>query len=114
MSKLSSIAFGAAVALASISLAHADPAVTGAWKLSVGQNDDPCVVTLAADPGLDTAGAASATGDCNGVTFERWKVSGKSLVLKQNNDTVIALLHARDGAYEGKEFSDGRSVALNR
>ncbi len=113
MSKLSSIAFGAAVALASITLAHAGP-VTGSWKLSVGQNDDPCVVTLAADPGLDTAGAASATGDCNGVAFERWKATGAKLQLEQNNGTLVAYLRAKGDSFEGQRVSDGKLVALSR
>ena len=62
MAKLTSVALGFGVALASIALAHADPAATGAWKLSVGVNDDPCVVTLAAGsddcmfPGVVTVG----------------------------------------------------------
>ena len=69
MSRLSSVAFGAAVALLTIGLAYADPAVTGSWKLSVGVNGDPCVVTLAAAPGSNTAGPARSAGDCNGTAF---------------------------------------------
>ena len=114
MSKFSSLAVGAAVALASITLAHADPAVTGSWKLSVGVNDDPCVVTLAADQGNDSAGNATATGDCNGVTFEHWKTIGDRLQLQQANGTLVAFLHAKDGGFEGKRVSDGKLVALNR
>src|SRR5256885_7059855 len=114
MNKLSSIAMGAAVALFSISLAYADPAVTGAWKLSVGAFDDPCFVTLAADPGTGAAGTASATGDCNGVAFEHWKSAGSKLELQQSNGTLIAWLHAKDGGFEGKRISDGKAVALNR
>ena len=114
MSKLSSLAMGAAIALASISLAHAGPAVTGSWKLSVGLNDDPCVVTLAAESGNDAAGSATATGDCNGVSFEHWKTIGDRLQLQQANGTLVAFLHAKDGGYEGKRVSDGKLVALNR
>ena len=115
MSKMSSFAVGAAVAFASIALAHADPAVTGAWKLSVGVNDDPCVVTLAAQPGTaDTAGTASATGDCNGVAFQQWKLTGSKLQLEQNNGTLVAYLRPSGAAFEGKRVSDGKTVALNR
>jgi hypothetical protein len=114
MSRLSSIAFGAAVALLSIGLAYADPTVTGRWKLSVGVNDDPCVVTLATDPGSDSAGTASSTGDCNGVTFEHWKSVGDRLQLQRSNGTLIAWLHPKNGAFEGKRISDGKIVALNR
>jgi hypothetical protein len=115
MAKLTSIALGAGVALASIALAYADPtAPTGAWKLSVGVNDDPCVVTLTADPAVETAGSASATGDCNGVGFQHWKEIGTKLQLEQSNGTLVASLHAKDGAWEGKTISDNKLVALNR
>src|SRR4051812_8447578 len=114
MSKLSSLAVGAAIALTSIAFAHADPVVTGAWKLSVGVNDDPCVVSLAADPDFASGGSATATGDCNGVSFQRWKATGRNLLLSQNNGTAIALLRAKGDAYEGTKLSDGRTVALNR
>jgi hypothetical protein len=112
MSKLSSIAIGAAVALFSISLAYADPAVTGAWKLSVGVNDDPCVVTLATDSGTDTAGTATSTGDCNGVAFQQWKLTGSKLQLQQNNGTLVAYLRPKGDAFEGQRVSDGKAVAL--
>jgi len=114
MSKLSSVAVGAAVAFASIALAHADPAVTGPWKLSVGANDDPCVVTLAANPGNDTAGTASSTGDCNGVGFQQWKLTGSKLQLQENNGTLVAYLRPKGDSFEGQRISDGKSVALNR
>jgi hypothetical protein len=114
MSKFSSLAVGAAIALTSIAFAHADPAVTGAWKLSVGLNDDPCVVTLATDPGIDSAGIATATGDCNGVAFQHWRSIGTRLQLEQANGTLIASLHAANGGFEGKRISDGKLVALNR
>ena len=114
MSRLSSVAFGAAVALLTIGLAYADPVITGSWKLSVGVNDDPCIVTLATDPGSDNAGTARSAGDCNGVAFEHWKSVGDRLQLQQSNGTLIAWLHAKNGAFEGKRVSDGKAVALNR
>ncbi|HEY1962701.1 MAG TPA: AprI/Inh family metalloprotease inhibitor [Rhizomicrobium sp.] len=114
MSKLSSLAVGAAIALTSIAFAHADPAVTGAWKLSLGLNDDPCVVTLAPDAGTDSAGTATSAGDCNGVAFEHWKSIGARLQLEQSNGTLVASLHAANGGFEGKRISDGKLVALNR
>jgi heat shock protein HslJ len=115
MAKLTSIALGAGLALASIVLAHADPSTaTGAWKLSVGVNDDPCLVTLTADPAVETAGSASATGDCNGVAFQHWKETGTKLQLEESNGTLVASLHAKDGAWEGKTVADSKQVALNR
>jgi hypothetical protein len=112
MSKLSSVALGAAVAFASIALAHADPAVTGSWKLSVGVNDDPCMVMLASEPGNDAAGTASLTGDCNGVAFQQWKLTGSKLQLQQNNGTLVAYLRPKGEAFEGQRVSDGKAVAL--
>jgi len=115
MARLTSIVLGAGVAFASIGLAHADPTTaTGAWKLSVGVNDDPCVVTLRADPAVDNAGSVSSTGDCNGVAFQHWKEIGEKLQLQQSNGTLIASLHAKDGAWEGKTIADSKLVALNR
>jgi Protease inhibitor Inh len=114
VSRLSSVTLGAVVALASIGLAHAGPSVTGSWKLSVGANDDPCVVTLAADPGSDAAGVARSTGDCNGVSFEHWRTVGDKLQLQRNNGTLVAWLRPNGNAFEGKRISDGKTVALNR
>ena len=111
MNKLSALALGAGLALASISLAHADP-VTGAWKLSVGTQDDPCTVTLSADQ--DNAGTASSQGDCNGVNVGHWKTVGSSLQLLAANGTLVAWLKPEGAAYEGKRISDGRAVALSR
>lgn len=111
MSKLSSFLVGAAVALTSIALAHADPAVTGSWKLSVGLNA-PCQVTLAPNPGSDTAGSASAAGDCNGMAFQQWKLTGSKLQLQQNNGTLVAYLKPKGNAFEGARVSDGKTVAL--
>ena len=111
MTKLSSLALGAGIALASITLAHADP-VTGAWKLSVGVNDDPCTVTLTADTASD-AGTGASSGDCNGVSVAHWRSSGSSLQLMSANGELIAWLHPKDGGYQGKRVSDGRLVALN-
>ncbi len=113
MTRLSAIALGAGVALASISLAYAEPAVTGAWKLTVGKFDDPCTITLNADAGA-SAGTAASQGDCSGVSVARWKASGNGLQLLQGNGTLIAWLHAKDNAYEGKRISDGKYLALNR
>jgi hypothetical protein len=114
MTRLSAVVVGAGVALASISLAYADPAVTGAWKLTVGKFDDPCTVTLTADLDSAEAGTAASQGDCSGVTVEHWKAAGNSLQLLQSNGTLVAWLHAKGHAYEGKRTSDGKLIALNR
>lgn len=107
MTRLSALLLGAGLALASIALAHADP-LTGAWRLSVGVNDDPCTLTLA------DAGSASSTGDCNGMSVSQWRTAGTGLQLLSANGTLVAWLHPHGAAYEGKRTSDGRLVALSR
>ena len=47
MTKISSLAIGALLALSTVALARAEEPVTGVWKLSIGVNDDPCTLTLA-------------------------------------------------------------------
>jgi len=111
MTRLSAMILGAGVALASITLAHADP-VTGAWRLNVGVNDDPCTVTLGAE-GTD-AGSVTSTGDCNGVSIAHWKSAGSGLQLLSANGTLVAWLHLRGDSYQGKRIADGRLVALTR
>ena len=61
MTKISALAIGAALAFSTVALAHADPILSGAWKLSIGENDVPCTLMLAADgaaekPRFDTLG----------------------------------------------------------
>jgi hypothetical protein len=97
------------VAFACIGLAHADSSIIGSRKLSVGAKDDRCVVTLAAHSGTDMAGTLSSTGDCNGVTFVHWKAGGDKLQLQWSDGTLVAWLHAKNGALEGKRISRARS-----
>jgi hypothetical protein len=114
MTKTRSLILGAAVAFATIGLAHADPAsVTGTWKLSTGIADDPCTVTLTADD-AGNAGPASSAGDCNGTNVAHWRTVGSSLQLLSNNDSLVAWLKPDGDTYKGKRIEDGRAVALNR
>jgi len=110
MNKFRTLSILAGLTLAA-SAALADTSVTGAWKLSVGANDAPCVLTLAADTA--TAGSASSTGDCNGTNVGRWKTSGTSLQLLSGNGELVAWLNPKGDTYEGKR-TDGRKVALVR
>jgi hypothetical protein len=116
MTKLSAIAIGALLALSTIALARAEDAVTGAWKLSVGENDAPCTLTLSSDPALVTAGTATPSSDCaSGLDqIGRWKTTGSDLQLYSPSGDMVAWLKARDGVYEGKRLSDGRKLALDR
>lgn len=113
MNKLSSLTLGAALAFATIGLAHADSQVTGAWKLSTGVADAPCVVTFTADVDSTTAGTAAATGDCNGTNVGHWKTVGPSLQLLSANGELVAWLKPKGDTYEGTRVSDGRKVALS-
>src|SRR5665213_135779 len=112
MTKLNSLILGSALAFGLIGLAQADSTVTGAWKLSAGVNDAPCVVTLNAD--ATTAGSATSTGDCNGTNVGRWKTVGPSLQLLSGNGELVAWLKPKGDTYQGTRVSDGRVVALAR
>jgi hypothetical protein len=107
MNKLSILALAAGLTLAATA-SMADTTVTGAWKLSVGVNDAPCVLTLAADS------SASSTGDCNGTNVGRWKTSGASLQLLSGNGELVAWLNPKGDDYVGSRTSDGRKVELSR
>jgi hypothetical protein len=110
MMKLSSLTLGAALALSTVALAHAGPAVTGTWKLSVGANDAPCTLTLA-----DT-GVASPSSDCDrGVSsIGYWKSVGPTLQLYAPGDELVAWLKPKGDSFSGTRTSDGRSIALDR
>jgi hypothetical protein len=113
MTKINALFLGTTLALGLIGLAHADSASpTGAWKLSTGVNDAPCVITLTTD--TDTAGPAASTGDCNGTDVGRWKAVGGSLQLMSARGELVAWLKPKGDTYEGKRVSDGRIVALAR
>ncbi|HEY2444207.1 MAG TPA: AprI/Inh family metalloprotease inhibitor [Rhizomicrobium sp.] len=116
MTRLSALAIGALLAFSTVALAHADETVTGAWKLSIGENDAPCTLTLASDDAAPNAGTATPSADCAGGLNEigRWKASHSGLQLFSPSGDMVAWLKAKDGAYEGSRLSDGRKLALNR
>ena len=115
MTKLTSLALGAGLALASISFAHADEAVSGAWKLTVGINDAPCTLTLTPDSS-GAAGSVSSGADCpSGLnTIQTWKTSGSGIQLYAGTGDLIAWLKPQGGAFVGTRFADGKKLALNR
>jgi len=114
MTKLNSLILGSVFAVGLIGLAHADGALTGAWKLTVGANDAPCVVTFTAD--TDTAGTATTSGDCSngGAAVAKYKTIGSKLLLTSGNGELFAALLPTGDTYQGKRVSDGRVVALAR
>jgi Protease inhibitor Inh len=113
MTKINALLLGSALALGLIGLAQADSAApTGAWKLSTGVNDAPCVITLATDQ--DNAGPVTSTGDCNGTVVGHWKTVGTSLQLSSPSGELVAWLKPNGDTYVGKRISDGRAVALAR
>jgi|SRR5215469_10409891 len=113
MKKLTSLALGAGLALATISLAQAQTP-SGAWKLSVGANDAPCTLTLAAGATSD-AGTITAGQDCPGglYTVTTWKTARNGIQL-YNGDELVATLKSNGDSYVGTRFADGRKVALTR
>lgn len=110
MTKISSLTLGAVLALSTVALAHADPAVTGTWKVSVGVNDAPCTLTLA------DAGDATPSADCgNGLSsIGHWKSVGSSIQLFAPGGELIAWVKPKGDAYTGTRTSDGRRVELDR
>ena len=110
MTKLSSIVLGATLAFSTVAFAHADPAVTGTWKLSVGANDAPCTLTLA------DSGNASPSSDCdrNISAIGYWKTVGPSLELYAPGGELVAWLKPKGDSFTGSRTSDGRRVALDR
>ncbi len=115
MTKLRTLALAATLSFASVAIAHADGAVTGAWKLSIGTNDAPCTLTLTADAN-GNAGTATPSSDCqNGLaSIANWKSVGPKLELLSPGGELIAWLRPKGDAYAGNNVSDGRQVALNR
>ena len=110
MTKISSLLFGAALALSTVVLAHASPTATGTWKLSVGANDAPCTLTLA------DAGTVNEPADCdNGLaSVSSWKAVGSSIQLYAAGGELVAWLKPKGDAYAGTRISDGRPIALDR
>ncbi len=116
MTKISALAVGALLALSTVALAHADESVTGTWKLSVGENDAPCTLTLTADQNVDTAGIVTPGADCDqGLsTIGHWKSVGTGLQLYSPSGELVAWLKSKGDSYQGSRVSDGRKLALNR
>ncbi len=115
MTKLTSLAFGAALALASIGAAHADGTVSGAWKLTVGTTDAPCTLTLTPnDSGV--GGSIEMGADCpSGLnTVTTWKVAGNGVQLYAGTGDLVASLKPKGDVYVGTRLTDGRKLALSR
>src|SRR5215472_950165 len=116
MTKLTSLALGAGIALASIGFAHAqDSKVAGSWTLTVGVNDAPCTLTLTPDASGE-AGAVASGKDCpSGLnTIQTWKTSGTGIQLYAGTGDLIAWLKPKGDTYVGTRFADGKKLALNR
>ncbi|HEX3430073.1 MAG TPA: AprI/Inh family metalloprotease inhibitor [Rhizomicrobium sp.] len=116
MTKISALAVGAVLALSTVALARAEEPVTGAWKLSIGVNDDPCTLNLAADPASPASGAVVPSADCAGGlnSIGRWKTTSSGLQLFSASGDMIAWLKQKNGSYQGSRLSDGQKLALDR
>jgi hypothetical protein len=117
MTKLTSLALGAGLALASIGFAHAadNATVAGAWTLTVGSYDAPCTLTLTPDAS-GVAGSIASGADCptglNAVSV--WKTTGAGVQLYTNSGELVASLKPKGDTFVGTRFSDGKKLALNR
>jgi hypothetical protein len=116
MIRLTSLALGAGLALASIGFAQAgDTTVAGAWTLTVGAYDAPCTLTFTPDA-TGTAGTIASGADCptglNAVTS--WKTAGTGVQLFAGSDNLVAWLKPKGDTYVGTRFSDNKKLALNR
>lgn len=93
------------LALTAVSAAQADPAA-GSYKLAIGAST--CPITLSAD------GKASYTAECaQGSDVARWHAKFNGLELQTASGETVAVLKAKDGAYAGTRYADGRSVVLS-
>jgi Protease inhibitor Inh len=115
MTNLRSLALAAGLSFASVALAHADGAVTGTWKLTVGSYDAPCTLNIVADS-TGTAGTATPSSDCGSslADITHWKLAGRGLQLLSPGGEIVAWLNPKADAYVGDRVSDGRKLALNR
>ena len=116
MTKLTSLALGAGLALASIGFAHAQSnTVAGAWTLTVGSYDAPCTLTLTPDTSGD-AGTIASGKDCpSGLNaVSNWKTNGSTVQLYAGTGDLVASLKPKGDTYVGTRFSDGKKLALNR
>ncbi|HUJ03966.1 MAG TPA: AprI/Inh family metalloprotease inhibitor [Rhizomicrobium sp.] len=113
MIAIRALTVAAGLALAGISIAQADTALTGAWKMTVGQT--ACTLTLSADS-TGAGGSAAAGPECPGglLAIGQWKTVGASLQLLSPSGNLVALLKPKGDAYEGTRIEDGRKVALSR
>jgi hypothetical protein len=116
MTKISAAALGVLLAFSTVALGHAAEPVTGLWKLSIGVNDDPCTLSLAADPASPTAGMVTPSTDCAGGlnTIGRWNETPAGLQLFSPSGDMVAWLKEKNGSYHGSRVSDGQKLALDR
>jgi len=116
MSRISSILLGALLALTTIVLAHAQAAVTGAWKMSASAKDAPCTLTLVANPDVPDGGLAAVGDGCAaGLSgIGHWRTVGSSLELSSASGELIALLKPNGPSFSGTRIADGRKIALDR
>ncbi len=115
MKRITSIALGFGLALASIGLAQAQQTVAGPWKLTVGAYDAPCTLTLTPDAS-GTSGAVAAGENCPTGLFAvaKWRSNGYGVELFSANGEIIASLRPSGASYVGVRIADGRKLALSR
>src|SRR5690348_13882363 len=105
MNNLKLLLISSAFALTSLSAVQADP--VGSYKLAIGA-DTTCDITLAADRTTSYTGACAP-----GATVAHWEAKNNGIELSKANGELIAVLKAKDGAYTGRTFEDGRTLTLS-
>ena len=100
------VALSAFLALSAYGVAQAQGVLAGDYKLAVGHSQ-PCAFTLAAD------GTTKSGTDCTSATdVTHWRPTATGLQLQDNSGATVAVLKAKDGAYEGTTFADSHEVVL--
>jgi|SRR5437868_11074707 len=105
MNSLKLLLISSAFAFVAVSAAQADPA--GAYKLAIGANTT-CDITLAPDRTTSYTGACAP-----GARVAHWQARNNGIELSKANGDLIAVLKAKDGAYTGRAFEDGRTLTLS-
>jgi hypothetical protein len=116
MNRIKTLTLAAGIALAATSMAHAADGVTGKWTYKVGVTGAACSVTLNAQSADSRSGTVTSAANCPGglTAIGSWRTMGRRLNLISPSGDLVAILHAKDGNYTGKQIGGGRRVALSR
>jgi hypothetical protein len=116
MNRIKTLTLAAGIALAATSMAHAADGVAGKWTYKVGLTGTACSVTLNAQSNDSRSGTVTPAASCPSglMSIGHWRSIGHRLSLISPSGDLVAILHAKDGNYTGKQIGGGRRVALSR